>query len=163
VSEFDPAQIVTVLARHDVRFVVIGGLAATIHGAGWPTEDIDIVADPAEENLERLALALAELDARYDGFYREPIRPTRERLIGLEGPQLLRTRAGRIDVMKEVAGMSFEELDGNAVAAEFRDHVLRAASIETLIRLKEAAGRKKDELGLKRLREALAQRQSDEG
>src|SRR5438477_4105058 len=52
------------LHRHDVRFVLIGGLAATLHGSPLPTLDVDICPALDPENLRRLAAALEEMDAR---------------------------------------------------------------------------------------------------
>ncbi|NOY91624.1 MAG: hypothetical protein GXP55_10525 [Deltaproteobacteria bacterium] len=154
-TEFDPVLISATLERHGVRFIVIGGIAASIQGAGWPTEDLDIVVHPSRSNLECLATALNVLDARYEGFYRAPIRPTLERLMDLSGPQLLRTRAGRLDVMKEVAGMTFDQLTQDSTKASVGGVPVHTASISALIRLKEFAGRKKDEAGLRELRAAL--------
>jgi hypothetical protein len=53
-----------VLLRHQVRFVVIGGIAAISHGYPLPTEDVDVTPSRDRENVERLARALQELDAR---------------------------------------------------------------------------------------------------
>ena len=47
------------LADHGVEFIVVGGAAATAHGAARLTQDIDVVyaRDPA--NLDRLVAALS--------------------------------------------------------------------------------------------------------
>ena len=52
------------LDRHSVRYVLIGGLAAVLHGSPLPTLDADICPLRTTENLEKLAAALAEIDAR---------------------------------------------------------------------------------------------------
>jgi HEAT repeat protein len=59
----DPIAILEVLERHQVRYVVIGGLAAVIHGSPLPTYDIDITPERTKANLRALLAALAELDA----------------------------------------------------------------------------------------------------
>jgi hypothetical protein len=61
---FDPQPLLATLVRHEVRFVLIGALAATLHGSPIRTNDADITPDRSPGNLERLAAALVELDAR---------------------------------------------------------------------------------------------------
>ncbi|SDC39407.1 hypothetical protein [Nocardioides lianchengensis] len=76
-SVFDPAAIVEVLNEHGVRYVVIGGYAATVHGAARPTLDIDVTPEQSAGNLDRLAAAMRELGAKIrtdavDGACRSP-------------------------------------------------------------------------------------------
>ncbi|MGH3848181.1 MAG: hypothetical protein ACRDRT_00450 [Pseudonocardiaceae bacterium] len=64
-TEFRPAEILKSLLEHHVRFVVIGGLAAELHGAPIErTVDLDITPASDEANLERLAVCLRSLGAR---------------------------------------------------------------------------------------------------
>ena len=60
---FDPAAMLAVLGEADVRFVLIGGMAAVLHGDVGVTIDIDIAPDYELDNLEKLAAALRALDA----------------------------------------------------------------------------------------------------
>src|SRR6266850_6682042 len=69
---FNPRPILGVLARHQVRFVVIGGVAASLQGSTTITNDFDICYARDRENLERLAAALMELEATLRGV-REPV------------------------------------------------------------------------------------------
>ena len=70
-SAFDPLAILRSLNEHEVRYVAIGGLAATLHGSPLTTGDLDICPADDRANLERLAAALRTLNA---GIYstREP-------------------------------------------------------------------------------------------
>jgi hypothetical protein len=52
------AQMVQQLQQHGVRFIVIGGWAAIIHGTARSTNDVDVVYARDAENIERLAQAL---------------------------------------------------------------------------------------------------------
>lgn len=63
-TTFRPDAILECLLDNEVRFIVIGGLAAFAQGAGWPTQDADIVVDCAEGNLRRLLIALSEAGSR---------------------------------------------------------------------------------------------------
>ena len=57
-------ELFTCLDRHGVQYVLIGGLAAVLHGSPLPTLDADICPARTPENLVRLAAALREIDAR---------------------------------------------------------------------------------------------------
>jgi hypothetical protein len=61
---FDPEAILRVLAKHDVAYVLVGGLAAALHGSPHVTTDVDITPDAGRRNLARLASAPEEMDAR---------------------------------------------------------------------------------------------------
>src|SRR5215467_2075160 len=60
----DPAQIIPPLVNGKVNFILIGGMAAILHGSARVTLDTDIVYDRGAPNLNRLAKAL------------QPLRPT---------------------------------------------------------------------------------------
>lgn len=59
---FDLEQIAAVLARHGVRYVLIGGASGALHGmTEYLTKDVDLLIQSDQENRTRLASALAEL------------------------------------------------------------------------------------------------------
>lgn len=60
---FDPVEICRVLSENGVKYVVLGGFAAVVHGSPVPTEDIDVIPARDSENLERLAQALKQMNA----------------------------------------------------------------------------------------------------
>ena len=60
----DTENILAVLRRHGVRFVLVGGIAAVVEGAPLTTFDIDVVHERSAANVRRLVAALAELGAR---------------------------------------------------------------------------------------------------
>lgn len=59
----DAASLLATLERCGVRFIVIGGLAAVLHGAPYQTVDCDITPEESADNLARLSAALDELHA----------------------------------------------------------------------------------------------------
>src|SRR5947209_2274285 len=63
-APFDPERIVTTLAKHGVKYVLIGALAARLQGFPRLTADADITPARNSGNLEKLAAALHELGAR---------------------------------------------------------------------------------------------------
>ncbi len=60
----DVPRLTAVLNRHRVDYVLVGGLAATLHGALRPTLDLDCLVERSDENLSRMAAAMRELNAR---------------------------------------------------------------------------------------------------
>lgn len=61
---FDPIPAITVLNRHQVEYIIIGGIAAISHGSPLLTNDFDICYRRTKENTQRLVAALKELEAR---------------------------------------------------------------------------------------------------
>ena len=81
-------RLIEILTRHDVRFIVVGGVAAVLQRVPINTQDFDLVHDRAKDNVARLLLALAELGAVYADDPRHP-KPNESHLVG-PGNQLLR-------------------------------------------------------------------------
>lgn len=151
---FDPAEIIATLDRHGVRYVIIGGVAARLHGSPTLTEDVDVTPERSEENLARLAAALEELDARLaapdapDGLHIPLDSET------FSSPVMsFVTSAGVVDVVLEVLGVGgHARLDRDAVSYEVHGIRIRVASLDDIIRSKEAASRSKDRAHLETLR-----------
>ncbi len=78
------------LTKHEVEFIVVGGVAAVIQGAPVTTFDLGTLVRLREDNAERLSLALNELDARYRE-HQAIVRPTKEDILA-GGHLLLLTR-----------------------------------------------------------------------
>ena len=62
--ELDLPRLIEVLNRHEVEYLLVGGIAAAAYGAERKTEDADCVVRRERSNLESLASALRELHAR---------------------------------------------------------------------------------------------------
>jgi predicted nucleotidyltransferase len=159
VLELDVQGIFEALDREGVEFLVIGGVAVGFHGFVRATKDVDIVPSPEPENLERLAGMLATLDAQVEGaeeFKGEELPdPLDPEALALGGNWVLRTRLGRFDIMQWVGDDPlWEKLSPTAVEAEIGGLPVKFASYESLVSLKEQAGRPQDLIDLQRLREA---------
>lgn len=159
-------EIFACLDRHRVRYVLLGGLAAVLHGSPLPTLDADICPAADRENLTRLAAALADLEARI----RTPDTPEGvpfPREAGfLANVQLLNlvTRCGDLDLAFQPAGTGgFSDLAVRAIEIEIRGVAVPVAALEDVIRSKEAANRPKDHRTLPVLRELLAEIRKREG
>jgi hypothetical protein len=155
---FDPVALLRSLTRHGVRFVVVGGIAALAQGSPLPTEDVDITPERDDANLERLAAALAELDARLrtPGGEQVPLPPDAHLLAQAE-TWTLTTRHGDLDVVLVPPGTSgYDDLQRDAFEVELGEDVkVRIASLADVIRSKEASNRAKDRAQLPALRQTL--------
>jgi hypothetical protein len=155
-SRFLP--LIDALLRHDVRFVIVGGLAAVLQRAPILTEDLDIVHDRSLENVERLVSALAELNAVYRNDSRK-LRPNASHLLG-PGSQLLESGKVRLDVIGELSpGGDYAELLAASDAIDVGGRQLRVLKLEKLIEIKRQLGRTKDKLMLIHLEATLEERQ----
>ena len=63
-GELSPERLVTALDRHGVEYLVVGGVAARAYGASRETKDFDCLVRRVRDNLDRLAPAVRELNAR---------------------------------------------------------------------------------------------------
>jgi hypothetical protein len=151
---FRPRRILRTLLDHDVDFVLIGGLAAIAHGSAHPSFDVDIAYARDRANLERLAAALTELEARLRGA-----PPDVPFLLDAETLErgahfTFETRYGAIDILHDPTGApayaNLREAAGEP--REFQGHHIRIASIDHLIAMKEATARTKDKLHATELR-----------
>ena len=157
-GEFRPDEILRVLEKHEVRYVIIGGLAATIHGSAHVTTDIDITPELGSKNLDRLSSALTELNARIRTSSETEGLPFEHDGRSLARAQIwnLTTDAGDLDLALMPAGtQGYSDLDREAVDVEILGIRTRVASLADVVRSKEAAGRPKDRLVLPTLRRLL--------
>jgi hypothetical protein len=147
IAPFDPELLLEALNRHKVKFVLIGALAARLHGFPRLTADADITPASDKPNLERLASALRELDAR---VYTESV--PEGLAFDLSAAALSRarmwnlvTKAGRLDIAFEPAVVAgYDDLKKDAERFEAFGVRFLVASLDDIIRSKEAAGRPKD-------------------
>ena len=128
-----------------VEFILIGGLAANVHGSGRATYDIDVVYRRSPENLQRLVNALSPVEPYLRGApaglpFVFDVQTLRR---GLNFT--LTTTLGDIDLLGEVAGAgSYEQLVPLSERIELFGQSCECVTLPTLIRLKRAAGRPRD-------------------
>lgn len=139
------------LVEADIEFVLIGGVAAVLRGSDILTRDIDVVHTTTEENLARLAQVLTNLGAR--------LRGTEEADVTIDVPFLRSaerftfvTSFGPLDLLVAPDGTDgYADLVRTADEVAIGDVRVLVASIDDLIRMKEAAGRPKDRYALELL------------
>jgi hypothetical protein len=133
------------LTKAGVDFIIVGGIAATVHGAARPTYDLDVVYERSPENLDRLVKALEphrpylrgappDLPFRWD-------RKTLERGLNFT----LTTDLGDVDLLGEITEMqTYETLLPATIDIELFGRRCRCLTLQRLIEVKRATGRRKD-------------------
>jgi hypothetical protein len=137
--------ILCLLTENEVRFIIVGGAAATAHGSARLTFDLDIVYERSKANIARIVNAL------------KPIQPyLRGAPAGLPfdwSVQTLEkglnftlvTTLGALDLLGEiVGGGGYEQLVTDTIKVEIAGHECFCLSLSRLIQVKRAAGRPKD-------------------
>jgi hypothetical protein len=151
----DLEKTLRLLADSGIEFVIIGGIAASIHGSAQATFDLDVCYERGDDNLERLANALSPLHPQLRGapaglpfvWDAETLRR------GLNFT--LRTDLGDLDLIGEVPGVGgYEQVRRASAALRLFGAECAVLSLDGLIAAKRAAGRAKDQLVLPEL-EAL--------
>lgn len=138
-----------------LEFVVIGGVAALVHGSATMTYDVDLCYFRSHENIERLCRALADVHPTLRGAPKEvPFRldpPTVQAGLNFT----LDTDLGALDLLGEVPPLGgYAQVLEHAETAELFGFPIAVLSLDALIRVKRATGRTKDKLVLPEL-EAL--------
>lgn len=155
---FDPERIITVLARHNVKYVLIGALAARLQGFPRVTAGADITPSRDANNLKKLAKALRELEAR---VFTESVPEglafdCSDKTLARAEMWNFITAAGRLDVAFKPSGTDgYTDLSQNAQRYEAFGVELLAADLKDIIRSKEAAGRPQDRQDVIIMREML--------
>ena len=161
----DPGRqaIIDVLERHKVDYLVIGAAAAEALGWSGRSEDIDIVPETSDPNLDRLANALNELDAKLIG---DPAYPGGvpvpagfdARLLATKQVWNLMTTQGQLDITSHPSGTGgYYDLIDRAMQRNIPGTTtdVFVASAQDIIASKTAAGRPKDIAMLPALRREL--------
>ena len=133
------------LVEGNVEFILVGGVAAVVHGSARATFDLDVVYGRSPENLRRLVSAVGPIRPYLRGAPRGlPFRldvPTLERGLNFT----LTTDMGDLDLLGEiVGGGDYEALLPTAETIGIFGFTCRCISLERLIEAKRAAGRPKD-------------------
>jgi hypothetical protein len=146
-APLDPICLFQVLAEHRVEYVLVGGMAAVLHGSPTLTGDADIVPSPTPDNLVRLSTALTGLNARVrsladpDGIAFDP----HPELLASMAMLNLTTRCGDLDLTFTPAGTGgYDDLVDRAITFDVEGTRVPVASLDDVIRSKRTADRPKD-------------------
>jgi predicted nucleotidyltransferase len=152
-------EVLRLLELGGVEFIVVGGAAATAHGAARSTTDLDIVYRRTPENLERLVATLALYEPYLRGA--PPGLPFRwdQATIQRGLNFTLITSLGDLDLLGEITGGgNYDDLVSDTVRLKFLGVECLCLGLERLIHVKRAAGRPKDFEAIAELEAILEER-----
>ena len=154
----DFLEILKVLTKHKVSFIVVGGVCVVLHGAPVTTFDLGLVHSRSSQNLASLISALNELDAFYRGRANQLLKPKRSHLSS-PGHQLLMTNAGPLNLLGSIgADHIYKDLLEHTVELEAGGLHLRMLNLEKLIEIKKETITDKDKAMLPILQHILEEK-----
>jgi predicted nucleotidyltransferase len=159
----DYAKVLQVLTENGVRFVIIGGVAANLHGSARATFDLDLVYSREPANIARLVKALAPFRPYLRGAP-QGLPFKFDEATARNGLNFtLDTALGDLDLLGEVVGGgNYEQLASHTVEIEAFGLRCQCVTLERLIQLKRAAGRPKDLESIAELQVLLEERRKRE-
>ena len=122
----DFEDLLELLDRRGVRYLIIGGLAFIYHAKPRFTKDIDIWLDPEGENLTRANAALADFGSPY---MLNPSDPAEILQLGVA--------PNRIDLLREAEPLTFEDAWGRRIEGKYGRARACWIAIEDLLAIKE--------------------------
>ncbi len=149
------------LVARNVRFVVVGGVAAAAHGSSRVTNDLDICYDDAggKDNLAALSSLLAEWKAYPRGVEAGLPFILDERTLHGAPVLTLTTTEGDFDAMDRIAGVGdYDAVSKHSEKISALGVTFRVLDLPYLIKAKRAAGRPRDHDHLPELEALLALR-----
>lgn len=168
----DRDRLIECLGRFGVEYLLVGGIGAQMHGAVRPTSDFDSLPATSKDNLDRLAGAMRELNARLrvEGLTDEEARalplPIDAETLGRMDISTWRTDAGDLDVLTAIptrdgGRAAYDDLIRRAKQVEVGGIAVSVAALPDIIASKEWADRPKDREALVELRELQKRTQPD--
>jgi predicted nucleotidyltransferase len=139
----DTESLLRFLNARRARYVVIGAAAFPVHGYARATLDIDLFIEPTEENAGLVREALVDFGYDVTDLTRDDL---------LRKKVLIRQYVLQTDIHPFVAGVTFEQVWASRIQSRIGQTDASFASLDDLIRMKEAAGRPKDLEDLRVLR-----------
>jgi predicted nucleotidyltransferase len=139
----------------EVRFILVGGLAVNAWGYLRATRDVDVVPDPAPENLAKLDAVLRDLGGKVDVGGQMLDANAISTFLRTGDRTLVVTDLGRVDVLQGLPQIpSFGALDTGASEVDLDGLAVRVCSLEHLLEMKRASQRPRDRDDLEALEAA---------
>lgn len=140
----DFEDFVSLLNKHDVAYMVVGGYALAFHGKPRHTGDLDIWIETSESNAEKMCAVLvdfgmASLSLSKSDFLEEGT------ITQIGYPPL------RIDILNEIDGVNFREAYANKLIIDVEGMPVNYIGLDDLIKNKKASGRHQDISDIKSL------------
>jgi len=157
----NPEALIAALNVHEVRYVIVGGFAAVLQGARYITQDVDFCYARGEENLTRLAQALASF---HPVIRTNPGIPFDLPTLRANPNFTLETDVGELDLLAVIDGLGdYSEVVKHADVFQVRGESCQVLSLEGLIAAKSVLKRRKDAQLLEELRVLVALKKQGKG
>lgn len=146
-------QLLKTLADSGANFVVVGAYAAIMQGSALRTDDLDICYERTPENYRKIVHALAPFQPRLRGLPEELKAPFDEQTLAQATNFTLTTDLGNLDLLGELSGVGgYSQIVADSREVNLGTVICRVASLDAIIRSKEAADRPKDRVTLPELK-----------
>jgi hypothetical protein len=138
-------EILKRLHDHQVKFVIVGGLAGVAHGSSLVTEDVDVCAPLDRTNLAKILAALDGINPRLRMSPNRPrLRNDPERFAGYRNLYLV-TDLGQVNILSEITGIGdYRVVTQHTVKLELAGRAYHVLDLDALIQSRRALGRPKD-------------------
>jgi hypothetical protein len=133
----DVRELLALLEKHGVRYLIVGGFAVAVHGTPRYTKDLDVWVECSTDNAERIMRALDDF-----GFGSLDVSA-----VDFATPDLviqLGYEPNRIDLLTGLTGVQFDEAYPNRIAATIDGLHVPIIDRASLIANKRAFGRPQD-------------------
>ena len=135
--EKDIIEFIELCNKHEVKYLVIGGYAVSIHGHPRSTKDIDVCIEMSERNASKMVQVINDfgfgsLQLNKDDFLK------RDSIVQLGFPPL------RIDILNDLDGVPFEEAWQNRKVVSFEKVLVNFIGYNDLLIVKQKTGRPQD-------------------
>lgn len=146
-------RLLEALVDMQVRFIVVGAYAAIMQGSRVRTDDLDICYERTHDNYKKIIRALAPFKPRLRGLPENLKAPFDEHSLAQPTNITLTTDIGSLDLLGEMSGVGgYAQILNEAKTINLGNAVFQVASLDTIIRSKEAANRPKDHAALPELK-----------
>jgi predicted nucleotidyltransferase len=150
----DFLDLLRVLEKHKVQYLIIGGYAVGLHGEPRATKDLDILVNPTRKNAKALLAALTEFGAPVSDLTVKDL--STPGLLYVFGINPL-----RVDILNRIKGVKIESLLKRAELLDLSGIEVPLVSLPDLIKLKKIAGRAQDRADVAKLKRVLALRKQE--
>ncbi len=144
ITHVDFRELLLLLEKHRVDYMVVGAYALGVHGFPRFTKDLDIFYRLTADNVTKLTSALVE-----HGFTRKAIEATdlskSGDLVTFGVPPV------RVDLLNTISGVSFEEAAPNVIRVNIEGVAARFIGKDDLIKNKLSTNRAKDRIDIENL------------
>jgi predicted nucleotidyltransferase len=146
-------QLLKALSDNQVKFIVVGAYAAIMQGSTLRTDDLDICYERTPANYKRIICAIAPFRPRLRGLPNHLKAPFDEKSLAQGTNFTLITDLGSLDLLGEMSGVGgYRQIVDDAKVINLGNVSCQVASLETIIKSKEAANRPKDRATLPELK-----------